>query len=210
MTQTARKRRRSAHVSTLIVGGAAVLALSGCGGEDSAQTDARIFPTVEACRVEFSETECNTAFETARQLHLQTTPTFTQQQECETAMGQGACQSVVMPQPNGTLGNVFVPALMGFMMAKALQPPQNGGGYIGSGGGYYYPRPIYVDRDGFMRSGRTDIGRYPGGRDSFRTSTGGYSMKTQVNKSGQVGTPTRSTSRGGFGKSSSKFSGGGS
>lgn len=127
-------------------------------------------------------------------------------------MGAGACQSMVTQLPDGTLGNMFVPALMGFMLAKALQPPnqqQQYAGYIGGvGRGYYMPRPIYVDRDGFMRSGRSDIGRYPGGRDSFRTSTGGYSLKTPVSKSGQVGAPTRSTSRGGFGKSSSRAGGG--
>lgn len=210
MTQMPRKRRRSAHVSTLLVGGAAALLLSGCGGDDPAPTDARIFPTVEACRVEFSEAECNVAFEQAKQLHLQSSPRFDNMAACETSMGAGACQPLVLTQPNGTLGNVFVPALMGFMLAKAMQPPPGQyGGYIGAGGGYYYPRPIYIDRDGFMRSGGSDLGRVPGNRDSFRTSTSGYGMKTQVNKSGQVGRPSRSTSRGGFGRSAAKFGGSG-
>ncbi|MBJ7417154.1 MAG: DUF1190 domain-containing protein [Niveispirillum sp.] len=212
MTDQQRKRRRSAHVSTLLVGGAAALMLSGCGGDDVQETDARIFPTVEACLVEFSPQECNTAFEQAKQLHLQSTPRFDTAAACEATMGNGACQPMVLSQPDGSLSNVFVPALMGFMMAKALQPPpQYGGGYIGARGGYYYPRPIFIDRDGFMYSGRGSLGRAPVSRDSFTQGKSGYSMKTELRgKSAQVGTTTKSTNRGGFGKSSAKFGGGGS
>ncbi len=214
MTETTRKRRRSAYISTLLVGSAAALALSGCGDDDAAQTDARIFPSVEACQVEFTATECSAAFEQARQLQLQTAPRFDDQTSCEAQMGNGNCQTLVLQQPNGSLGNVFVPALMGFMMARALQPPppQMYGGYVTGGGGYYYPRPIFIDRDGFMHSGRNDLGRLPNGdRDGFRNGRTGYQMKTTVSKSGQVGAaPSRSTTRGGFGKSSSRFGGGGS
>ncbi len=212
MTDQQRKRRRSAHVSTLLVGGAAALMLSGCGGDDVQETDARIFPTVEACLVEFSQQECNSAFEQAKQLHMQSTPRFDTAAACEATMGNGACQPMVLSQPDGSLSNVFVPALMGFMMARALQPPpQYGGGYVNTGGGYYYPRPIFIDRDGFMHSGRGTLGRAPVSRDSFTQGKTGYSMKTEVRgKSAQVGTTTKSTNRGGFGKSSARFGGGGS
>lgn len=216
MTDRQRKRRRSTHVSTLLVGSAAALMLSGCDGDDVKQTEARIFPTVEACQVEFSAQECNNAFEQARQLHLQTSPQYDDKDSCETAIGAGACQPLALARPDGSIGNVFVPALMGFMLAKALQPPPQvpggyGGGYVYSGGGYYYPRPIFIDRGGFMHSGRGDLGRAPVSRDSFSQSRSGYSMKTQVSgRSGQVGTTSRSTSRGGFGRSSASFSGGGS
>ncbi|OYQ36406.1 hypothetical protein CHU95_04005 [Niveispirillum lacus] len=213
MTDQQRKRRRSAHVSTLLVGGAAALMLSGCGGEEVQETEARIFPTVEACQVEFGPQECSSAFEQAKQLHLQTTPRFDSAAACEATMGNGACQPLVLAQPDGSMSSVFVPALMGFMLAKALQPPSQsyGGGYIGGRGGYYYPRPIFIDRDGFMHSGRGTLGRAPVSRDSFSAGKTGYSMKTEMRgKSGQVGTVTKSTNRGGFGKSSAKFGGGGS
>lgn len=201
-----RKRRRSAYISTLLVGGAAAVMLSACGDDDVQQTEAKIFPTVQACEVEFSAEECSKAFEESRQLHLQNAPRFNDMGSCEAQIGAGACQSMVMAQPDGSVSNVFVPALMGFMLARALQPQSNYG-YIGGGSrGYYYPRPVYVDRDGYMRSGTADIGRWPGSRDSFSRSSVPTTVSTTVSKSGQVGTPSRTTSRGGFGKSSSSFS----
>jgi uncharacterized protein YgiB involved in biofilm formation len=202
-----RKRRRSAYISTLLVGGAAAVMLSACGDDDVQQTEAKIFPTVQACEVEFSAEECSKAFEQSRQLHLQNAPRFNDMGSCEAQMGAGACQPTVVAQPDGSVSNVFVPALMGFMLARALQPQSNYG-YIGGGSrGYYYPRPVYVDRDGYMRSGTADLGRWSGGsRESFSRSSVPTTVSTTVSKSGQVGTPSRTTSRGGFGKSSSSFS----
>lgn len=194
------KRRRSAYISTLLIGGAAAMALSACDGGDTVeQTQAQIFPTIEACKVEFSAEECDLAFEQSRQLHQQNAPQFTDQAACEAQMGAGACQQTVVTQPNGSVSSVFMPALMGFMLARALQP----------GGPSYYPRPIYVDRDGYMRSGNANVGQVPGGREAFRNSTRSTTVTTPVNRSGQVAQPSRSTNRGGFGSSSRGFSGGG-
>ncbi|MQP64401.1 DUF1190 domain-containing protein [Niveispirillum sp. SYP-B3756] len=205
-----RKRRRSAYISTLLVGSAAAVMLAACGDDAPQQTEAKIFPSVQACETEFSVEECNAAFEQSRQLHQQNAPRFNDMNSCEAQMGAGACQSTVVAQPDGSVSNVFVPALMGFMLARALQPQSNYG-YIGGGSrGYYYPRPVYVDRDGYMRSGNADIGRWSGGsRDSFSRSSVPTTVSTTVSKSGQVGTPSRTTTRGGFGKSSSSFSGSG-
>lgn len=200
------KRRRSAYISTLLVGGAAALALSACDGGDAVeQTEAKIFPSVESCQVEFTAEECAKAFEQSRQLHLQNAPRFADMNACEAQMGPGACQPMALAQPDGTVSNVFVPALMGFMLARALQPNPA----YGYGGGYYMPRPIYIDNGGFMRSGGTEVGRWSGSRESFSRSSVPSTVKTPVSRSGQVGQPSRTTNRGGFGSSSRGFSGGG-
>lgn len=204
-----RRRRRSQYVSTLLIG-AAALNLAACGDDPPQQAEAKIFPTIEACRAEFPEDQCKQAFEASRQLHLQTAPRFASQGDCEAQAGAGACQPMPMFQPDGSVTNMFVPALMGFMLARALQPQQGYGLGPGFsyGGGYYHPRPIFIDRDGFMRSGRDEIGRYQGGRDAFARSRVPTTVQTPVSRSGQIGKPA--AKRGGFGQTSSRFSGGGS
>lgn len=201
----AARRRRSRYISTLLLG-AAALSLSGCG-EEAVETEARVFPTVEACRAEFPAEECDKAFEASRDIHLQTAPRYASAAECEAENGPEACQQTVMANPNGGVSSVFVPALMGFMLGRAL----DGGRYpygFGYGGRNYYPRPVYVDRDGFLRSGSRTIGQVPGGRDSFLSSRSASTVTTTTTRSGEVGRPTR-TSRGGFGRSSARFGGGG-
>lgn len=193
------KRRRSAYISTLLIGGAA-LALAGCdGGEPMAETEARVFPNIEACKREMLPEDCDRAFDQSAQAHLQTAPRFESQAACEEQMGPGACQQAVATRPDGSMTSMFMPAMMGFMLARALQP----------GGPRYQPHPVYVDRDGYMRSGNGRIGPAPGGREGFRQAQQGTTMTTPVNRSGQVGQPTRTTNRGGFGASSRGYSGGG-
>lgn len=194
-----RKRRRSAYISTLIVGGAAMMVLSACGEEQVEQTQAQAFPTVEACKLEFTPDECERAFSQSSQIHLQSAPQFADQAACEAEMGAGACQQATVTQPNGATSSVFMPMLMGFMLGRALRP----------GGPALQPRPVYVDRDGYMRSGNNRVAQVPGGRDAFNNSTRGTTVTTPVTRSGQMAQPARTTNRGGFGGSSRGFSGGG-
>lgn len=209
MTDIPRKRRRSAHVSTLLIGGAAILALSGCGQEDMTTTEARLFNGLEACRAEFDPGQCETAFQEAGKAHAQTAPRFTSQADCEQQMGEGACQQQQVVQSNGSTGSFFMPMLMGFMMSRMMQPPQNPNGFArGRDGGYYQSRPLHMDRDGFMRSGQQDLGRVD--RDAFRNSSTGFGATVPASNSRQAGAPARTTNRGGFGASSSRFGGGGS
>ncbi|MFV3131206.1 DUF1190 domain-containing protein [Niveispirillum sp. KHB5.9] len=209
MTDIPRKRRRSAHVSTLLVGGAAMLALAGCGQEEPTTTEARLFNGLEACRAEFDPGQCESAFQQAQQLHRQSAPRFTNQAECEQQMGAGACQQQVVQQANGSTGSFFMPMLMGFMMARMMQPPMNPNGYVrGRDGSYYQSRPLHMDRDGFMRSGQQDLGRVD--RDTFRNSSTGFGASVPAPGTRKATAPARTTSRGGFGGTSGRFSGGGS
>lgn len=209
------RRRRSRQVSVLLVGAAAtaLLPLAGCG-EDAQQTEAKIFPSVAACEAEFSKEQCAQAFEASRQLHIQNAPKFQSQAECEAAMGPGACTVISGPTPTGGVGSFFIPALAGFMLAQAITPRGGFGGapLIGEldidlpGGRKYRPRPIYVDRSGYLRSGANQIAQLPGTRESFTKSRSGTTVNTVTTRSGQVGRAT--TSRGGFGSTASSRSGG--
>lgn len=207
MTDIPRKRRRSAHVSTLLVGGAAMLALTGCGQEQPTTTEARLFSGLEACRAEFDPGQCDAAFQQASQAHTQTAQRFTSQADCEQQMGEGGCQQQQVVQSNGSTGSFFMPMLMGFMMSRMMQPPQNPNGYVrGRDGGYYQSRPLHVDRDGFMRSGQQDLGRVD--RDQFRNSRTGFGASVPTTNTRQAGAPARTTRRGGFGSTASRFGGG--
>jgi len=199
-----KKRRRSRHVSTLLLG-AAALSLAGCG-EERVETQAQLFPSVEACAIEFPEAECREAFEAAARMHAQTAPRFSSMAACEAELGPEACSEAVVVEQSGS-GGTFMPIMMGYMIGRALSPDYRGYGF-GYRGSRYYPRPVYVDRDGFLRTGTNTLGRITGGRDAFLRSRTGTAFTTTTTRSGEVGQPTR-TSRGGFGGTSRGFGGGG-
>jgi uncharacterized protein YgiB involved in biofilm formation len=217
-----KKRRRSFYVANMLVSGAALLSLGGCSDDLPAeQTQARIFPTVEACIVEFSKEQCEVAFNQSRQIHAEAAPRFQDAAACEQETGE-ACQRAPGVNMDGSLTDFFVPAMMGFMLAEALDDLGDSrrkgyysGGSLYSDGRRYAARPLYVDRNGFLRSGSFQVGRLPSdvSRESWARSSrssiipgassqgsGGYTVKaTQP-------TPSRVTTRGGFGSSASHFS----
>lgn len=170
--------RRSRRVATLVAGGALVGAtLTGC---DPAQEEVRIYPTAESCAVERTPAECDAAFQQAEREHLATAPRFRTNEECEAAMGEGACTVV----QNNTGTGFFMPLMMGYMLGRTLGAP----------------RPIYVDRDGFARSPGGVLGRIPGGRTTLARGPIG----ADVPRAAATG-----TSRGGFGSTGRSFASGG-
>lgn len=199
--------RRSASVSSLLlIGAASTFALTGCD-DTPPQADVQIFPTVEACQAKLPADQCKQAFEQSQQVHLQNAPRYDSADECRSSSG-GQCQQIAVPRADGGSSNVFIPAIAGFMLGRALS---GGGNQIGYGGGYYPPRPIYVDRDGFARSGDYRIGQLPGGSRSVPSS--GTTLRAP-SSGGEVGVraPTTTTSRGGFGATAARMgaAGGGS
>jgi len=188
-------RRRSRHVSVLLLG-ATALAAGGCG-EDYQTAEAEIFPNTEACIADYRPEECETARRQAEQLHLQTAPRFATRAECEQALGADACQEMPVAQANGGMSNVFVPAMMGFMLGRMMSGPSY----------RHVARPVYLDREGFLYTGGRRIGSVPGGRDGFLRSGTGTRISTVMNRQGQFGRAT--TTRGGFGYSAGRFGGGG-
>lgn len=150
--------KRSRAVAVLLLGGISPI-LAACG-EDSGPETATIYPSIEACAAELSADDCTAAFAAARDEHRAGAPRFANREACEAEMGDGACTPADGGQANGgqanggqangqdgSLGNIFVPALVGFMVGRSL---------TGS-----YAQPVYFDRQGYARSGATRIGPAP-------------------------------------------------
>ncbi|MCG5241239.1 DUF1190 domain-containing protein [Azospirillum doebereinerae] len=203
--------KRSHTVAALLLGGISPI-LVACG-EDAPEATT-VFPSVEACAVEMSAADCGTAFAAARQEHQATAPRFASREACEAEMGDGACTPADDAQANGQannpgggqgsgMGNVFVPALVGFMVGRSL-----------SGG---FSQPVYFDRQGYARTGRTQIGTAPvlprqdqarQGSGGVATSSGSYYRPGGANAGKSFTVPTTGRSAG-FGSTGSShgFSG---
>lgn len=151
--------KRSRAVAVLLLGGISPI-LAACG-EDSSPETATVYPSIEACAAELSADDCTAAFTAAREEHRAGAPRFASRDACEAEMGDGACAPADGTQADGaqadggqangqgssSLGSVFVPALVGFMVGRSL---------TGS-----YAQPVYFDRQGYARSGATRIGPAP-------------------------------------------------
>lgn len=146
--------KRSRAVAVLLLGGISPI-LAACG-EDSSPETATVYPSIEACAAELSADDCTAAFTAARDEHRAGAPRFASREACEAEMGDGACTPADSAQAGGgqadgqggsSLGSVFVPALVGFMVGRSL---------TGS-----YAQPVYFDRQGYARSGATRIGPAP-------------------------------------------------
>jgi len=149
--------RKSRAVSTLLLAGSAV-ALFGCGDSEP-QSQVKIYTSVDACAAERPRSECDEAFKTAQSQHLATAPRFTSASECEKEFGAGACQTVTSSTSSGESGSSFVPFMMGYMVANALD--DLGDASHRSYG--YSSRPLYVDRYGNGFSGDRAVTRFSGG-----------------------------------------------
>lgn len=219
--------RKSRYVSTLLLAGAAV-ALSACG--DDAPQEVNIFSSVEACVADGrSQEACQKAFDNAIYEHAASSPRYTNLADCEKDTGEGACQSVQTQLPDGRVSDIFLPMMVGYMMAEIVDE-------VGDAAARRrYSRPLYADRNGFIYSGDREVSRFQdncnphdrnrsncsggGGGGSAYVRTGSYSnagassasstahwsAKTTVAKSAvkspskPAGTFVSSRSSGGFG-----------
>lgn len=208
--------RRSRRVGTLLAGTASLLILSAC--EEEPVQDP-LYSDVEACAAENPRAECEQAVAAARQWHEERTDRFSKKQECEDLFGNNNCETVTRQNADGSSTSFFMPALMGFMLAKSMQGI----------GGYPSGYPLYFDRQGYAYAGGTQIGtcnppeacqQRTGGTSSSssRTSTGSsfsstssrrYSVTPSTGSSNSSAFPSAS-SRGGFGATASRMSSGSS
>ncbi len=207
--------RKSKYVSVLLAGAAAV-ALSACDdGNNNMSTD-NIYGDTTTCAQDFDAQACTDAFNTAKVEHIQQAPKFTTKEECEAA-GFSACEIVpantTTTNPDGTQtqhassgGGMFMPMMMGYMMGRMM----GGGGLMGGGaptqggpntapqqagkqGWSGASRPVYANRDGYLYTGNTNVGRVAPGTTSLSGSR--VAMRTPE--------------RGGFGSSANRFASGG-
>lgn len=139
--------RKSRAVSTLILAGAA-MALSGC---DAGTEEAKLYSSAETCKTEMAAEQCEQEWKAAQEEHLRTAPKFTDKAQCEQEFGAERCQAVEQKHADGQsagsgAGSFFMPLMMGYMMGNML------------GGG---ARPVYVDQQGYARSGGATVTRFP-------------------------------------------------
>lgn len=156
------------------------LALTGCGEPDM---EAYSFKSVDECVAGgvFTEAHCKETMQAAIQKNQQVAPRFESIQDCEKEYGENACSQPPKQAGSGA-SDVFVPAMMGFMMGRMM----DGGGIANNA-----TQPLYQSRSD-ARSNR------------FSTATG-----KQVNsgrtlaRSRTLAAPTKAVrvSRGGMGVS---------
>ncbi|HSK41944.1 MAG TPA: DUF1190 domain-containing protein [Arenibaculum sp.] len=182
--------RRSTRITSLIAGGSLLSAsLAGC--EDPGPQEAQVYSNLDACSQELSAEDCRQALAEAQRNHLETAPKFASREECEQEIGAEACQAVEVPTATGGSQSVFMPMLMGFMLGRMLSPRMP------------YGMPVYVGRDGFARTGGTQLGSVPGGRAGLGAGTA-----TVRSGPGGFGQVASAPARGGFGSTGRSFGGG--
>lgn len=153
--------RKSRAVSTLILAGAAV-ALGGC---DGGTEEAKIYSSADSCKTEMAAAQCEQEWKAAQEEHQRTAPKFADKAQCEQEFGAARCQEVTKTNADGSpvtgsgAGSFFMPFMMGYMMSNML------GGSA---------RPIYVDQQGYARSGGATVTRFP----DAAAATSGASWRT--------------------------------
>lgn len=173
---------------------ALALCVVACDDSDTSQQppEVKVYASVDACKAEQPEDECQKAFDGARDEHDRTAPRFQAQATCEDLYGPGNC----VPRHSEYGGNdVFIPYMMGYMMGHS------------SGSTVVYHYPVYVDRGGTAYSRGSSIGTFArtapsapatisrggfgGSASSAPTGMGGFSGKVAISPG--------AVARGGFG-----------
>lgn len=205
-----RLRKRSAYVGFSAIGLSA--ALAGCGPERAPDAkDMDVYKTMAECRAERSQQECDAGWTAAQDEHRRDAPKFADKAACEQQWGEGKCEE---GRSQGG-GSFFMPALMGFMMGRALSggpamgvgpqqcpPGQAGCGSTGGSGGGYAGRGVYVGRNGGLFSGQDRIG-------DAAARGGTYEVPRTVAVSEHAGGRlSPGVTRGGFGRSAGMHAGG--
>ena len=193
--------KRSTRVSLVLLASvSAAAALSGCEQSPQAPADnGGTFANKAECVAVYDQATCDAADKLAQQEHLQNAPKFNDRASCVAQFGADMCQ----PASNyGGSSNVFMPAMLGYMMGSAMSTPAPL--YYGPGSyrererrGSGYSAPIFTSGRGYSRT--APIGAAPYASKSFGSTTSGISTKGAL-KSSTAMTPP-STVRGGFGSS---------
>ena len=110
--------------SIIILGAAGVLVAAAVwprSEQKEEAAEAMVFDTVQDCRLTgtMTQEECERQFQQASQQVLATAEKFENRQDCESTYGANQCRSATW---NGA--SVFVPAMIGFMVARSLANQQ--------------------------------------------------------------------------------------
>ena len=172
-----RKNAVGFQLKPLVVSVAA-FSLMACGGSQKAQ----VYSDVRHCISQNPslETECEAAYKTALNESARTGPKYRSERDCTSEFGQNNCVS----SRAASGGNWFMPAMAGFMMARALDNNNR-----------YHSSPLYTSHSyGSPMYGRwtTSDGRSYGSRRYGSINVGRDAFKAKP-------IVTRTMSRGGFG-----------
>ncbi|MBA1157880.1 DUF1190 domain-containing protein [Microvirga mediterraneensis] len=183
--------KSSTGLKLTLMTGAAAAGLSFCSAPQKS------FSNVAEC-VGAGNTEalCRGAYEAALAEHVQSAPTFASLQDCRANVDVDQCISTLKRDSNGTVSNVIVPMMAGYMLGQNVRDERENQGSTGGGSGRYFyggrsygGAPLYQSR------------RNPG---NYWTAP---ELRTSTFPSSRPNVRTATVSRGGFGGHSS-FGGG--
>lgn len=197
--------KRSAAVRlTLMTAAVAAGGLSACGDSDVPKPGN--YTTLEACiEAGNSSKACSSARDEAVTAHEARAPRFATKEECLKGIDVTDCQETKVKNQDGSLTSMFIPAVAGFAIARAIQQQRQGGGGYYS---YYGGSPFYGSRD--YPNQYRDFGNLSTSRTSYTsggaiTSTSNTSVATAPSRPPNINTTT--VARSGFGSSASFSSG---
>ena len=174
------KRSKAVHLLYL---GLAATALQGCERTPDPRAQEGAYFSMTECMSRFDQNLCTEAYAAAQTEHKANAPRFASQAECEEFAGPGMCESTPVaaaassatgasgsgeaaPMQASSGGSAFVPALLGFMVGRAI------GNSMGMGRGYYAGPPAGCQRYTPLGSTGACAPRSSGG--SFGGGGGGY------------------------------------
>ncbi len=182
------KRSKAVHLLYL---GLAATALQGCERTPDPRAQEGAYFSMTECMSRFDQNLCTEAYAAAQTEHKENAPRFASQASCEAFAGPGMCESAptasasagaanaasgsaagasgageAAPMQASSGGSVFVPALLGFMVGRAI------GNSMGMGRGYYAGPPAGCQRYTPVGSTGACAPRSSGG--SFGGGGGGY------------------------------------
>jgi uncharacterized protein YgiB involved in biofilm formation len=125
---------RSRRVSWVSAGGmVALVSVAGC--DDKPPPAPPVFGSVEQCMLAGNpKADCDAAAEKVAADHQASAPRYSDPKSCEAMHGAGNCEP---RRSSSGVGDVFMPAMAGFMLGQALS------------GGFGAPQPIYRDPRGY-------------------------------------------------------------
>ncbi|WP_024278238.1 DUF1190 domain-containing protein [Xanthobacter sp. 126] len=115
--------KRSTQISLGLLLGGTALTFYACSGPDEPSEliyEGNRADAVRQCVADDVPAQtCATAYAEAQRAHVQSAPRFTSRAECERAT-DSACDFTVVKRFDGTLADVVVPVMTGFLLSQAL------------------------------------------------------------------------------------------
>ncbi|CCE22320.1 MULTISPECIES: DUF1190 family protein [Methylotuvimicrobium] len=153
--------------------------LNACSDEER---DARVYTSLDVCKSENPQyaADCEAAYRKAQEEAAKTAPKYASRQDCESEFGLNRCTTY----PHASGQNWFMPAMAGFMFARALDFNRG-----------YQSQPVFTSyrrSSPFYNNWVTADGRSYGSNRSTNVTVGSDAFQSKP-------PVTRTISRGGFG-----------